>query len=417
MSLSDLLICFIPELFVIFITIFFYKQVSETKVNLNLYKIIALIVLTILSLLNNFYTPAAFRLIVTILLAFSIIVITFKPKISDAIYYTLFYAIMGIVVELLLTIILVLIDIPNINELNDSILLKIVLTLIHTLVMYILLLNNKVLKLIRKLKYLLKFKRILIFIIAVLDIVVIYRGYTLKDSTILALSIVISTFVLLTLRVIINDKYNIKLLLDRNKGLKESYKAYSETIEDCKEFKHNIKNELYTIKSILPVNKQEIINNIIKKYNTNYEWISKIDEIPEGLQGIIYLKQNEAKKKKVTMVINTKDKIKSDDKDYFDLGETLGILLDNAIDACSNLKIKIMDVYINENKTSVDITIKNKFSNKIDLNKISKKNYSTKEYKSGIGLNYIKNLKNPNINVKYNIINDLFITKVTYNTK
>ena len=56
----------------------------------------------------------------------------------------------------------------------------------------------------------------------------------------------------------------------------------------------------------------------------------------------------------------------------------------------------------------------NIFNNKIDLNKISKKNYSTKEIKSGIGLYYISKINNNNIDVKYKIINNLFIFKIIY---
>ena len=102
------------------------------------------------------------------------------------------------------------------------------------------------------------------------------------------------------------------------------------------------------------------------------------------------------------------------EKDYIDLCNILGILIDNAIDASILTKNKIIEININETKEYTDIKMLNTFVNSIDLNNIGKKNYSTKEYKSGIGLNYIKNVKNNNIKVNFSIINNLFITNIKY---
>ena len=416
MTLNIFLGYLIPEILMVYIIIFFYKQVSLLKPEINLKTMLLLFLLTISAIFNNYYNLISLRFFTSILIVILIIKSVFKTNIKDAIYYTLFYSILSMAVELILTIILLL-NMPNINVLNNSILAKGILSFIHTIIMYYLLLNEKVLSIIRKTKDLINIKKIFILIIIILDIVVVYRCYVLNNLIILILSIIISVFILLTIRVIINDKYNIKVLMDRNNILKNSYKAYANTIEECREFKHNIRNELYAVKGKLPKKDQEIINNIITKYNKNYEWITKIDEIPEGLQGIIYLKQAEAKQYKIQMIINTTKKINVMDDDYIDLCETIGILLDNAMEASKNLKLKVIDVTILSKQNQLCITIKNRFKNIVDVNKIGKKNYSTKEYKSGIGLNYIKNLNNIKIKVNFNIINDLFVAKISYNYK
>ena len=125
----------------------------------------------------------------------------------------------------------------------------------------------------------------------------------------------------------------------------------------------------------------------------------------------------EAKNKKIKVYINSQKKINTSDKDYLDLCNIVGILLDNAIEASEQTKNKIIEINITETKNEILIKISNNFVNKVDINKIGKKNYSTKELKSGIGLNYIKKVNNSKIKVKFFIINDIFITNIFYKKK
>jgi len=236
----------------------------------------------------------------------------------------------------------------------------------------------------------------------------------LNNRYIVFLAISSILFIILCYNIIINDKYHISELKELNNNLKLSHKAYSSTIDECRELKHNLKNDLLTIKSLIPNKYQDCINELLLKYNKKYEWISKIDDIPEGIQGVIYLKSNEAKKKKIKMYIDVKDNIKEINKDYFSLCSVLGIVLDNAIENCSKSKGKTISVFIKNIGNELNIEVINVFSNKVDLDKIGNKNYSTKKIKSGIGLNYIKKLRKKNLSVNYNIINNLFITKIHY---
>lgn len=59
----------------------------------------------------------------------------------------------------------------------------------------------------------------------------------------------------------------------------------------------------------------------------------------------------------------------------------------------------------------------NKFSNKINLNEIGNKDYSTKNRNSGLGLNYISKIKNKNIKTNIQIVNNLFIASIEYEIK
>lgn len=195
----------------------------------------------------------------------------------------------------------------------------------------------------------------------------------------------------------------------------KSYNLYQETIDQFKELKHNLKNELFSIKTDLPEEKQKKINSLITKYYKNYDWLNDINSVPEGLQGLIFLKISEAKQKDIKVNINSRNEVKIREKDYLDLCEILGIVLDNAIDAQNNVKNGIIVINISEENEYTKITIINKFNNSININKLGEKNYSTKKIKSGIGLNYMSKIKNKSIKTLFEIRDDIFIVKIVYN--
>ena len=235
-----------------------------------------------------------------------------------------------------------------------------------------------------------------------------------KNTFFLAVCCIV--FIIISAHEIIKDKYNILTLKNLNNVLNSSIKAYSETIYSCRELKHNLKNDLFMLKSKTNIENQELINDLINKYNKNYDWISKIYEIPEGLQGLIYIKSKEAKQLNINIISFIDNKLLIDKKDYFNISEIIGILIDNAIEASKCSKTKNIIINIKNLEKAMEIKITNQFNNNIDLNKISELNYSTKERSSGIGLHYIKKRKKSNIKINYRIVNNLFISTLLYKT-
>ena len=257
------------------------------------------------------------------------------------------------------------------------------------------------------------FMGIITISICFLNIITIYRIYKSETVSLFILTLVNIVFILLILKIINIYNNNIIELKEKNTNLLNSFKAYAETINECRELKHNLKNDLFNIKCNLDSKNQEAINELIKKYNKNYQWINNIYDIPEGLQGIIYLKQKEAEEKKVNFLLNMKNKIILNNKINMDLNTILGILLDNAIEATEKMNNKIIVININEEKDKIYIEVINNFNNLIDTSKIGHKDYSTKERNSGIGLNYVSKIKNKNIKVDYIVINNIFKSIIT----
>lgn len=395
----------------------FSKMLSE-KPKINYKKLVSILMLSCINIINNLYGNVTLRLLIAIIISIIINKIVFSKKYKETIILTIIYFVITFLIELFLFNIVPTKSIGNIYIFNNELIYKSIFSLLNILVILLVFKNKKIIKVVNKINIIIvdNVNLYVLFIILLffINVITIFKGMNINNRYLSILLLITIIFIITFLKTIVNDKYNIHLLKNKNKNIKDSFKAYSETIDECREFKHNLKNDLYSLKTALPLEYQNSINNIIQKYNKKYDWINKIGDIPEGLQGIIFLKKNEALVKKVKINIMTTKNIDVKDKDYLDLADIVGILLDNAIEASSLTKQKLITLDIKETKKDTKIQIINTFNNIINVTKIGQKNYSTKEFKSGIGLNYIKNIKNSNIKVKFKIIDNLFITDIIY---
>ena len=402
-------------------TMVYCLNTIEKKVCLNLKRIIICFVLMNLLVINNIYALNEIKLLISIIINILIVKTMFKINTKNSICYTGIYFVIEIIVELFLAVILSVFKYNNLNELNLLYFYKVLLCTFECTITITLFKIRTINELIKKVNYAfnnkIKVLRILAIIAILLNIIAVFLYNDLKDLNIIVLSISSIIFIIVCGYEMINDKYNILILKQLNTNLNSSINAYSETIDSCREFKHNLKNDLFALKSTLSKKEQEKINEIIQKYNNNYNWISNLSEIPEGLQGLIFIKKKEAKEKNIDIVCDIKNKIKIKEQDYFIICEIVGILLDNSIEASVNAKSKSIVINLKEEKNKMIIQIINKFKSVLDLSRITEKNYSTKKKKSGIGLNYINKIQKNNINVDYQVINDLFYATVEYSKK
>lgn len=408
----------ILDIIMIYTMVLCIEKISKKTVTKKLKFIICSVVLASLIVINNMYCFNELKIINSLLLTTIYIKYIFSLTLKDAITYTLIYFVLEIIVELFLSLTLPLISIENVSELNRIYIIKILFSLIECIIILLLFNNRKIAQIITKTKTIIKEKfvntKIIGIIAIILNILSIFLSKKLNDANLILYSFSSILFIIVFGLEIINYKYNIFLLKQSNENLNSSINAYSEIVDSYKEFKHNLKNDLIALKTNLPEIQQESINNIINKYNKNYEWISNLSNVPKGLQGLIYIKEKEAKKHNIKLYCEIKSNIKIKNEDYFIISDIVGILLDNAIEASILCKGNSIVVNITENKNTILIEVINQFTNILDLNKITEKNYSTKKKKSGIGLNYINKIKKPYIKVEYNIINDLFYAKVKY---
>lgn len=103
--------------------------------------------------------------------------------------------------------------------------------------------------------------------------------------------------------------------------------------------------------------------------------------------------------------------------DIYEFTRILGILMDNAIEAAKECKVKLINVYIrNESKRNRQLLIiENTYKDKnIDINKISEKGFSTKPHNTGLGLWEVEKIIKKHKNIaKFTTKNDeLFIQQI-----
>ena len=211
----------------------------------------------------------------------------------------------------------------------------------------------------------------------------------------------------------IYNKYNTSL---------NSLKEYEYILDKYRVSSHENKNQLYTIRNMLPKSDRKVISYIDtlveNKLKDDEKVMFEIAPIPDGgLKGLIYSKVLMMKDLKIdyeleiSKEIHAVDMINSiDDSLMLDICKIIGVYLDNAIQEVSTLNEKYINIemYIEDN--NLFISISNNYSGFIDIDKIDEKGYTTKEKGHGYGLFLSKELisKNKRLSNSKKISKDTF---------
>ena len=399
--------------------VFAYQKISDLKLNITVPKILLVLIVAIITMLNNIYNLYFYKLIVGFLMVYLTCRLWFKNKPKPTFYYSVIIVFFEIIAELLLCI-LYQIWFGSLDALNSSYVAKSSLTIIMSITTYFILCIPALKRVINKLGAVLISKisnEIIMFIvIIVINLLSMQIGLDYRNNLVYIISIVVITVVSALIFIILKNNYAKEKLKIKSDFLYENVKNYENIVDDYRELRHNLNYDFLAIRSVANKQTQQLIDEKIKKYHNNYDWISDIGKIPKGLQGVLYIKLYEIKNKNLYVELNTNlNKNVSTTlpvKKYSILCDALGITIDNAIEAAQNSNEKSIYINIVEDNNSIKIRIMNTFKNLIDVDKIGKKNYSTKVIKSGIGLNYINNLSKKSINIKKEIINNVFIVSL-----
>lgn len=416
----------ILEIFILYITIYCmtyillecYSNLKNNTLSLkqnNILKI-KIAIFSILFELNNLFNFTEYKVIISFLIIFLLYLVCFKDNFKETMIHTIIIVILATFIELICSLLLLINS--SITMSFNNVIMKVLLSVFVFKLTEWILRKEKVLMVINKIKKFAQekyfFELTLLLLIFVIDILLFFRSENFNNIYNICSIFILAIYIVFTLTQIIRSKYIIEKLEAKNTELKNSYKAFSAAMEQFRELKHNLKNDLYSIKGILPKEKQILLNNIMSKYNSNYDWLNNVTDIPEGLQGIIYLKKLEAEKQKVKLNVNYNSKKEIKEKDFLDICDALGIFIDNAIEASKEIGEKVIVLDIRDSNETMILKVINKFSNNINLNEIGNKDYSTKNRNSGIGLNYVNKIKNKNITTKIQIVNNLFISIIEY---
>lgn len=263
-------------------------------------------------------------------------------------------------------------------------------------------------------------------------------GIYIESLSLDVTALLIAIFVLYCLLCIaflymMNQNYKKSLELELKQQENERLTGYANLLEkqheDMRIFKHDYMNILATISGYIQLKdmdkldeyfKEKILNQgDVFKEDNNVKIIKKIESIP--IRGMLYAKLIKAQKLNVTLNIEILHDIPLFAMNEIDVCKILGILIDNAIEATSNLEERVVSLTMECVQGEIRISISNPFDGNIDdVSLLYKKGYSTKGEGRGLGLHTVKMLvdnKKNNAKLATNIKNRMFVQDLIFSVK
>lgn len=411
----EIIIGFFVVILSLMIFILSYKKLTKQSLNINIKKIILIMVIAILIMANNIFNVNAFKVVTTVILMFAMVKFWFKDNNKKTFYYIIIISLTSMIVELLLNKLLA-VSFTNLNELNNSS----AITMIFSVMTYFVFLIKPINTIIIKLEQIMTKRRAmevyLIIIVFIVNLLLMQMTVNYRNAPLYFANITIIIMIFSILLAYIKDRQNKETLEIRNKYLNDNVKHYELISDDYSELKHNLNHDFMAIRSVANQEAQELIDEIMQKYNKNYSWTTKIGKIPKGIQGLFCIKIYEGKKENIDIEVKSKveDNINEQIKmrTYSKLCDTIGITVDNAITAAKRSKEKAIYIDMAKKDNILEIKIMNTFKDMLDLEQLGTFKYSTKEKKSGIGLSYLNKILKKDIEIKKEIINNIFIVSL-----
>lgn len=383
---------------------------------------------TVLIILNYTFVSNAIKAIITFLIITFMCKILFKhKKLIDCIIIAFVTEFFMIVSEFIYMFIM-----GSFNKVNNNFLMETfggtlqtnIFILILFLVFILLKIPSKLYKKLIKYVYNISSNKLIVFfgLIILISNLIFYISYYNKNNyftLFVNLSVTVIYSLIMLLLVIKESKYN-NIHSKYITTLKE-LEEYENIINEYRIINHENQNQLNSIKGMTNNKKvHEYIDEILDNKNTKNEVILKQALlIPAGgLRGLIYSKLILMRNKNINYSLHVDKQINSkliktiSTKTMLNICQIVGVYLDNAIEAVENLNQK--NILINIYKLDdMVIEIINNIDDCVDIDKIDKVGYTTKEGIHGYGLSLVnKILKEDN-----NLTNERNITKSSFKQK
>ena len=285
-------------------------------------------------------------------------------------------------------------------------LLKAIGTLLNSILMFGLFKINYFVNLLNKfLSKIMKKEAKILTIFAILLLITLWCvgfEYRLHASFVSFVSLItIVIFLCLMVSVMVYQYFNNKEVENEKQQLQELMHEYENVLNQTSENRHEMLNDLLILRSIADKNSSEFtrtLDGIIRQYDTKkFKKYTSLAKLPTGVKGMIYYKIAFINENEINFdtVVNGVDyaKFEAMDKElYYKVCKILGILMDNAIDACvdSDKKKLVVSVYTENEDLCVEID--NSYSGVVDTDEIKKKGYTTKGKNHGYGLTILNRI-------------------------
>jgi len=379
--------------------------ILNSKKNKGISKSIIFILLTgIILLITRQINIYLIKVIVIYITILTVHLIIFKEDFFETNLLLIVFFLFSFVSEVLLSIIIIVILKMDAEQIKNSIAISywVNILMASANIMLFKLFStkiNKYIKIFKSKKLSHVFLNIIFPIISVIYIFLEIEKSLEMSSTyflvVAAVILVLTTFILNIINLRTKDKIEIE-----NKLLMTNIKGFEEFIERTKIKNHENKNKLIIIKDLVKKDNKKLLeylaimeDEVLMKDN---KLILETAFLPDGIRSLIYSKMLKADNLGINYKINISKSIKNcdlfkDSKNFNNIATALGVYLDNAIEAASKTKNRILTIEMYKTKVSVQIIITNTFEGSVDLDKILQKGYSTKNRKSGYGLFLLNN--------------------------
>lgn len=206
----------------------------------------------------------------------------------------------------------------------------------------------------------------------------------------------------------LNRTMNLQLKTTQLESAENSNKTLTNLYDNVRGFKHDFNNMIDLIGGYIDHNDME---GLKKYYNglrkdcvrvNNSELLNPNIINNSGIYNLIISKQNKATKLKVKISLEVFFDFDNLHMPIYEFSRILGILLDNAIEAASECKIKQVNLMFRESKANHTqiISIENTYNDKnVNTKTIFEKGVSSKKNHTGIGLWEINKIISQNNNI------------------
>ncbi len=397
--------CYLAILLNSYVLFWCYSKTGVERKTSKLKYFFSVLIISILVFIVNMCVTTSVKFVLIYLLMCLLYYYNYEEK---YLYFTLFKTILiyilMFITDIIASLILMNLTVPTNPDVIN--LLKALGTLLNSILIFGLFKINYFVNLLNKfLSMIMKKEAKILTIFAILLLITLWCmgfEYRLHASFVSFVSLItIVIFLCLMVSVMVYQYFNNKEVENEKQQLQVLMHEYENVLNQTSENRHEMLNDLLILRSIADKNSSEFtrtLDGIIRQYDTKkFKKYTSLAKLPTGVKGMIYYKIAFINENEINFdtVVNGVDyaKFEAMDKDlYYKVCKILGILMDNAIDACvdSNKKKLVVSVYTENEDLCVEID--NSYSGIVDKDGIKKKGYTTKGKNHGYGLTILNRI-------------------------
>lgn len=426
MSWYDYIIIYLFSIVTILISILSYGKLTDNKLIVNLKLFLVLIISSLCVTLNIYFVGGASRAYISFLIILLNNYFVYGDDIDTIFINTMVCYLMELVVEIVISVTLLPAGIISLKLFDENILLKVIFSMITMFIPYIILCVKKVKNFLKKIINTLNkpFLTMVIMLLALFFLCILSYKFVKNFSEKAYFdNVLLLLFFVILISIIIYNRYLINNEVKKTEELLELITKYEERNDEHRAYKHELLNNLLTLRSFKNKNSKEFdstLNELISQYNNKSFGIKNIYKLPIGLKGLIYYKISDIENGDYNVLVNISKQVsinleEQDHKEYISLCKITGIVLDNAIEAMKLSKDKFLNIEVYNEKENTIIEVNNSFESKnTDIDKIYNKNYSSKGKNRGLGLYLAKMLlkKSKYLDMEQRVESNIFYTKI-----